>query len=250
MNGEYIFSAMGAIDDRYILAVADILEGRQQVKSRKLRTAFILAAVLALLLAACAVGVYFELFLSEKLEHPQEKLEELWLDYEQLDMVLSFSGPEKCRMAGFKANYLPSEPEGISYQADGIWCKHVVDENISEGDSSGAIPYNISVDYVSAEQKFVFGGKTKVVKDESEGNLRIIELEADMRDTMMQTMGDSCKYLLIFDSQNGYFITIYTTLYDMAELEKIAANMEIYVYTETMDPKIYSEYIVVVPGRG
>ena len=66
----------------------------------------------------------------------------------------------------------------------------------------------------------------------------------------MQTMGDSCKYLLIFDSQNGYFITIYTTLYDMAELEKIAANMEIYVYTESVEAFRRDEYSTITPGRG
>ena len=249
MKGELIFSAMGAIDDAYILAVADVLE-KGQARKRRPGAALILAAVLALLLAACAVGVYFELFLSDKAEHPQEKLEELWLDYEQLDLVLSFTGPEKCRMAGFKANYLPSEPDGLSYQADGIWCRRVVDESVSEGDNSGAIPYNFSLEYVSSEQKFVFGGKTKVIKVESKGNFRIIELEADLRDTTMQTMGDSCKYLLIFDSQNGYFITIYTTLYDIAELEKIAANMEIYVYTESVEAFRRDEYSTITPGRG
>lgn len=254
MKGEAIFAAMGEIDDIFVLAVADILEfGTQKIKYKKPgHMALIAAALLALLLAACAVGICFEMFFSDKAEHPKEKLEELWMDYEDLGLVVSFSGPEECHMAGFKANYLPSRPSGGGRQADGIWYWRIVDEFNDEekAAAAGGIPYNILIEYISPESRLVFGGDTEIVKDESKGKLRIVELVSDLSKTEYYRVGDFCNWILIFDSENGYLIKLFSTLHEMEELEKIVAGLEIHVYTETVTPNIVNEYVVTMPGRG
>ncbi len=251
MRGEALFLAMGEIEDGFVLQVADILEsGIKQIRhKRTLRVGLIAAVLIALLLAACAAGIYFEIFFSDKAEHPREKLEELWVDYEDMSLVLSFDGPKECRMAGFKANYLPSIPSGGGLQADGIWYWRLVDEFNDEIGAGGGIPYNITVQYVSPDYQMVFGGTSEIIRDESKGNLRIVELEIDLS-AIEQFVGNKANYLLIFDAQNGYLITMFTTYHDMAELEKIAAGLEIHVYTETVTPRSSNEYGVIMPGRG
>ena len=248
MNGEMIFNAMGSIDDEYILAVAAFLEGTR-TKVRRVRYGLIAAVLISILLAACAAAVYFEMFFSQKEEHPREKLEELWMDYEDLGLVVSFTGSEECHMVGFKASYLPSTPMYKAPHNDGIWYYKIVDE-IDDGCATGGIPYNISVSYVSSDYQLVFGGDTEIIKDERKGALRIVELVCDLSQTKQWRSGGMCNYLLVFDSENGYLITIYSTLHDMAELEKIVANIKIHVYTETVTPKSGREYVVVMPGRG
>ena len=251
MKGEALFMAMGEIENDFILSVADILESsvKQISHKRTLRVGLIAAALIALLLAACAAGIYFEMFFSDKAEHSKEKLDELWMDYEDMSLVLSFNGPKECRMAGFKANYLPSEPSGGGLQADGTWYWRLVDEFNDERGAGGGIPYNITVQYVSPDYQMVFGGTSEIIRDESKGNLRIVELEMDLSD-VEHYKGEDASYLLIFDAQNGYLITMFTTYYDMAELEKIAAGLEIHVYTETVAPRSGNEYAVIMPGRG
>lgn len=251
MKGEALFLAMGEIEDGFVLQVADILEsGIKQISHKKtLRAGLIAAVLIALLLAACAAGIYFEMFFSDKAEHSKEKLDELWLDYEDMSLVLGFEGLKECRMAGFKANYLPSVPSGKGLQLDGEWYWAIVDEFDDETGAGGGIPYNIRVEYVSPDYQMVFGGETKIVKDESEGSLRIVELEMDLSATEHSRIGDA-RYLLIFDAQNGYLITMFTTLHDMAELEKIAAGLDIHVYTETVTPRNRNEYSLIMPGRG
>ena len=251
MKGEALFAAMGSIDERFVLAAAEILEAAAPRRGRPFRLGLAAAVLIALLLAACAAGIYFEMFFSDKTEHPKEKLEELWLDYEDLGLVLRFEGPQQCRMAGFRANYLPSEPNWKGMNPDGLWFNHLADDwnDDPENGAAGPIPYSITRSYVSSDYQMVFGGDTKVVKDESRGELRLVELESQLSDTPAENLED-CRYLLIFDEKNGYLITMYTTLHDMAELEKMAAGLEIHVYTETVTPKSGREYVVVMPGRG
>ena len=249
MNGEMILNALGYIDDEYILAVAEYLENRK-IRKTPIRYGLIAAVLISLLLAACA-AVCFEMFFSTKEEHPKDKLEDLWMDYEDMGLIVSFSGPEECHMAGFKANYLPTEIYARGTQ-DGIWYSWIVDEIYEEDKqfAAGAIPYNISISYVSSDYRLVFGGDTTVVKDESKGSIRIVELVSDLSQTRYGASREICNWVLIFDSENGYLITMFSTLYDMAELEKIVANMEIHVYTETIVPKSGRDYVVTLPGRG
>lgn len=251
MKGEAMFLAMGEIEDSFVLSVAEILEsGIKQISHKKtLRVGLIAAVLVALLLAACAAGIYFEMYFSDKAEHSKEKLDELWMNYEDMSLVLGFDGPKECRMAGFKANYLPSEPDSNIIQQDMIWYKQIADESSDENGMSGPIPYNVSVGYVSSDYQMVFGGETEIIKDESKGSLRIVELEMDLSDTEHSRVGN-VNYLLIFDAQNGYLITMFTTLHDMAELEKIAAGLEIHVYTETVTPRNRNDYSLIMPGRG
>ena len=251
MTGEMIFSALESIDDSYILAVAEFLENRRAAK-RPVRYSLIAAVLISLLLAACAAAVCFDMFLSQKEEHPREKLEELWLDYEDMGLIVSFSGPEECHMAGFKANWLPTDIYAKDLHDDGIWYRRIVDEtdDDAENPAVGAIPYNISISYVSSDYQLVFGGDTTVVKDESKGKLRIVELISEISQTEYGRSRTTCNWILIFDSENGYLITMFSTLYDMAELERMVANMEIHVYTETIVPKSGRDYVVSMPGRG
>ena len=249
MMGEILFEAMGNINDEFIVAVADILEKPKAERIAGMRLAIVAAVLVSLLLVACAAGIYFEMYISGKDEHPREKLDEMWLEYDDMGLVLSFNAPIECQLAGFKTNYLPSEPEGKSFHPDGVWLRGVVDETSEEGGSKGAIPYSINLRYVSSDTKLVFGGETEIIKDESKDNLRIVELRADLTDTKYPRM-EIANYLLVFDAKNGYLITMFSTLHDMEELEKIAANMEIHVYTETATPFDRNEYEAVMPGRG
>ncbi len=251
MNGEMIFNAFGSIEDEYILAVAEYLESKI-VRKAPVRYGLIAAVLISMLLAACAAAVYFDMFISQKEEHPREKLEELWMDYEDMGLIVGFAGPKECHMAGFKANWLPTDKSAKDLHDDGIWYSRIVDEIYEEGEqfAAGAIPYNISISYVSSDYQLVFGGDTTVVKDESKGSIRIVELVSDLSQTEYGRVRNTCNWILIFDSENGYLITMFSTLYDMAELEKIVANMEIHVYTETIVPKSGRDYVVTLPGRG
>jgi len=62
MTSEYLFSTLGAIDDGIIMAVADVVELRSRKKGKvpykKIIRIVLVAAMLAVLLAACGYAVY------------------------------------------------------------------------------------------------------------------------------------------------------------------------------------------------
>lgn len=62
MNSKYLFATLGAIDDRLILAVADVIELKRRKRAttsvKKIIRIVLIAAMLATLLAACGYAVY------------------------------------------------------------------------------------------------------------------------------------------------------------------------------------------------
>lgn len=256
LNSDMLLDAMSGVRDEYVAQAQAALGYMGQGKRgrpRKLWRTVLMAAVIAALLAgaAYAANALFKMILTENDKQLSQDFNGAQAVYNDIGLILGFEGPEECHRVGFKAAYLPSEPTDQGLYPDGEWYAFLSDEDTEEQGFGGPIPYNIAVSAASAQTSFIIGGKTEIVKEYSDGELEIVEITADYKDTDFDGHGmDGASFIIVFDAANGYFLTISSNLYELEELEKILAGMELYVYMETYVPNDTLDYGFINPGRG
>lgn len=156
--------------------------------------------------------------------------------------VISFDGPAEGHYAGFTASYLPCEPSHKTpyYEEDGNvspWCSNI------DCDDGETIYYSISSSQSISGRGLVFGARLEPVYEETVGDIQILEFTGEYDEPQR-----SVNYMLLFDRSSGFLISIGSEIYDFAELEKIAAGMEICVFSNT-NPSSY-DYSYFDLGRG
>lgn len=244
-----IFESLSYVDPRYIEAAdLDRLSAVRSHSSKAART-ILIAAILASLLvgAAYAASHLFKMNITENTSPISTDFCGVNVTYNDVGLVLNFEGPEMCHQVGFKTGYLPSEPTFHDYYPDGEWYRALCDES----DDLPEIGYNIYADQVSLKTSLMIGGKAKIVKEYSSGDLQVVEIESDYSGTSFEISGvTQASFIIVFDTANGYLVRIASSRYGIDELEKILAGMELYVYMETNTPRWYSDYGFINPGRG
>lgn len=244
-----IFESLSYIDSRYIEeADADRLSA---VKPHFSKTARIIpiAAIIATLLvgAAYAASLLFKMNITENTAPISQDFCGIHVTYDDVGLILSFEGPERCHKVGFKTSYLPSEPTNRVSYPDGEWYRVLCDES----DSVPEIGYNIYADQASLKTSLMIGGKAEIAKEYSSGDLQVMEIVSDYTGTSFEYAGvTEANFIIVFDAANGCLVRIASSRYGLDELEKILAGMELHVYMETNIPEGSSAYGFINPGRG
>lgn len=244
-----IFESLSYVNTRYIEeADADRLSAVKPHFSKTVRT-ILIAAIIATLLVGVAYGasLLFKMKITENTAPIRQDFCGVDVTYDDVGLVLSFEGPEKCHYVGFKADYLPSEPTTRVFYPDGEWYWALCDES----DDLPEIGYNIYADQASLKTSLMIGGKAGIVKEYSSGDLQIVEIASDYTGTGFEVSGiTEANFIIVFDAANGCLVRIASNRYGLDELEKILAGMELYVYMETNTPEHTLDYGFINPGRG
>lgn len=244
-----IFESLSYIDSRYIEeADADRLSVVKPHLSKTVRT-ILIAAIIATLLVGVAYGasLLFKMKITENTAPISQDFCGVHVTYDDVGLILSFEGPERCHKLGFKTDYLPSEPTNRVFYPDGEWYRALCDES----DDLPEIGYNIYADQASLKTSLMIGGKAEIVKEYSSGDLQVVEIVSDYTGTSFENSGvTEANLIIVFDTANGCLVRLASNRYGLDELEKILAGMELYVYMETNTPERSSDYGFINPGRG
>lgn len=244
-----IFENLSSIDSRYIEeADADRLSAVKPHLSKTVRTILIAAIIATLLVGvAYAASLLFKMNITENTAPISQDFCGAYVTYNDVGLILSFEGPERCHKVGFKTDYLPSEPTVRVLYPDGEWYWALCDEN----DSVPEIGYNIYADQASLKTSLMIGGKAEIIKEYSSGDLQVVEIVSDYSGTSFEVSGiTEASFIIVFDAADGCLVRIASSRYGLDELEKILAGMELYVYMETNVPERTTDYGFINPGRG
>lgn len=253
MSAEYLFNAIGEIDDRIILAAAEAMEKCMsksvRFQTRKMTRIILIAAIIMsfLLMAACGAWVYYKMQLMENTETISQDFLGIRVEYDDVGLIISFDGSETCRLVGIKANYLPPATCYVYRYPNGEWCSYIESDDNA---GSASIPYNIYPLYASSDSKYMIAGKTEIVRSEQYGNYQVIEIQADVSGTDYDTSGNTANFVIMFDREYGYAVVISSTMYDFPVLEKILENMEVHIFQEEYSLTTNMDYGFINPGRG
>lgn len=262
MKTDMLF-AIGRVDARFVEEVLDYMypspAAKQAVRRipawrRAVRTALIAALIAAFLGAtAYAVSAYIRLHISEVGGDVDRVTGGIVATIKDVGLTFDFEGLEASRNVGLRADWLPEEPTvNTPYAPDCEWSGAICKDTADDPDDP-RIPYRIEVRYPTPDVGFAFVGNAKIVREETRDNLTVIEVAADYRGTGYDHSGmESADFIMIFDAENGYTVLISSTMYGFDVLEKIAANLEIHVFTDRYDgfPPVPVGYIPIQPGRG
>ena len=244
-----LFESLSCIDSLYIEeADADRRSAGKPHFSKAARTILIAAVTASLLVgAAYAASLLFRMKITENTAPISQDFCGVYVTYDDVGLILSFEGPERCHKVGFKTDYLPSEPSVRVLYPDGEWYRALCDED----DSVPEIGYNIYADQASLKTSLMIGGKAEIVKEYSSGDLQVVEIVSDYTGTSFEVSGvTEASFIIVFDTADGCLVRIASSRYGLDELEKILAGMELYVYMETNIPESSSDYGFINPGRG
>lgn len=262
MKTDMLF-AIGGVDARFAEEALDYMYPSSAAKSafrrapawrRALRTALIAALIAAFLgVTAYAVSAYIKLHVCEVGGDVNRVTGGIVATIKDVGLTFDFEGLETSRNAGLRAGWLPEEPTANTPYApecewSGAICKDTADDM-----EDMRIPYRIELRYPTSDVGFAFVGNAELVREETRDNLTMIEIAADYRGTDYDRPGtESANYIMIFDGENGCAVLISSTMYGFDVLEKIAASLEIHVFTDTHDvfPSVPTGYIPILPYRG
>lgn len=262
MKADILF-AIGGVDARFVEEVLDYMYPSPAAKPavrrspawrRAVRTALIAALIAAFLGAtAYAVSAYIKLHVSEVGGDVDRVTGGIVATIKDVGLTFDFEGLEASRNVGLRADWLPEEPTvSTPYAPDCEWSGAIYKDTADDPDDP-RIPYRIEVRYPTPDVGFAFVGNAEIVREETRDNLTMIELSADYRGTDYDHPGmESADFIMIFDAENGYTVLISSTMYGFDVLERIAANLEIHVFTDRYDgfPPVPVGYIPIQPGRG
>lgn len=258
-----ILFAIGGVDARFVEEALDYMYPSPAAKPavrrapawrRAVRTALIAALIAAFLGAtAYAVSAYIRLHVSAVGGDVNRVTGGIVVTIKDVGLTFDFEGLEASRNVGLKALWLPEEPTASTpYAPDCEWSGAICKDTADDPDDP-RIPYRIEVRYPTPDVGFAFVGNAEIVREETRDNLTMMEIAADYRGTDYDHPGmESANFIMIFDAENGYTVLISSTMYGFDVLEKIAANLEIHVFTDTYDgfPPVPMGYIPIQPGRG
>ena len=258
-----ILFAIGGVDARFVEEALDYMYPSPAAKPavrrapawrRAVRTALIAALIAAFLGAtAYAVSAYIKLHVSEVGGDVDRVTGGIVATIKDVGLTFDFEGLEASRNVGLRARWLPEEPTASTpYAPDCEWSGAIYKDTADDPDDP-RIPYRIEVRYPTPDEGFAFAGNAEIVREETRDNLTMIEITADYRGTDYDHPGmESADFIMIFDAENGYAVLISSTMYGFDVLEKIAANLEIHVFTDRYAgfPPVPVGYIPIQPGRG
>lgn len=137
-------------------------------------------------------------------------------------ILLSFQGvQERPNIPEFRCLWLPEEANVGTTDSEG-WTMYLA--NIGEGEN---IPYIISSKALpKSGNSFVLNGEVTVVKEEYWGEWYVLQMSTDYTNCKLRWPCERANYILIFDEQSGFIVTIVGVL-KLETLEKIARNIEI-----------------------
>lgn len=205
-----------------------------------IRRLVIVAAIISVLTGSAFAAVNYTMNFEVREQRVARPFHES--GYAVVGGVISFDAPAEGHYAGFTASYLPCEPSHKTpyYDEDGNispWCSDI------DCDDGETIYYRISSTQSISGQGLVFGARLEPVREETVGDIQILEFRGEYDKPQR-----SVNYMLLFDRSSGFLISIASEVYDFAELEKIAAGMEICVFHNT-NPCSY-DYSYFDLGRG
>ena len=249
-----ILFAIGGADARfveealyYMYSPAARRPSRTPAWRRALRTALIAAVIAALLgAAAYAVSAYIGLHARSIGGDVDRVSGGVVTTVKDVGLTFDFDGLEYSRNAGIKANWLPCAP-GCE------WAGAIYKDGTGDAEDP-RIPYRAEVLYPTPGAGFAFVGNAEIVRTETRDNLTLTEIAADYSGTEYASPGaESANYIMIFDAENGYAVLIYSTMYGFDVLEKIAAELEIHVFTDVHEgllPPAPAGYVPIIPAKG
>ena len=203
-------------------------------RPRRLPKAFLLAAVLILMIGTVAFAAA-EYSMSFRRPGPDDavvsgfRFEEVvdgkvWnsrlVAYPDAGMVFTFTVPEKAAFTPeFRCFWLPQEPtEGIT-DTEG-WTKRLF------CDAGDQIPYSImALDYLSDGLQLVISGDVTVAGEMHWEDWQVLEVSSDCSKLTFPTY-DRANFILLYQESTGYLVLISGEL-EMETLEHIAREMEI-----------------------
>ena len=233
-------AAVSATDDKY---------------GAPLRTALIAAVIAALLgAAAYAVSAYIGLHARSIGGDVDRVSGGVVTTVKDVGLTFDFDGLEYSRSAGIKANWLPEGPSCSTPCAPGCeWAGAIYKDGTGDAEDP-RIPYRAEVLYPTPGAGFAFAGNAEIVRTETRDNLTLTEISAEYSGTEYASPGaESANYIMIFDAENGYAVLIYSTMYGFDVLEKIAAELEIHVFTDVHEgllPPAPAGYVPIIPAKG
>lgn len=257
-----ILFAIGGADARFMEEALDYMyspaarrSSRTPAWRRALRTALIAAVIAALLgAAAYAVSAYIGLHARSIGGNVDRVSGGVVTTVKDVGLTFDFDGLEYSRNAGIKANWLPEGPSCSTPCAPGCeWAGAIYKDGTGDAEDP-RIPYRAEVLYPTPGAGFAFVGNAEIVRTETRDNLTLTEISADYSGTEYASPGaESANYIMIFDAENGYAVLIYSTMYGFDVLEKIAAELEIHVFTDVHEgllPPAPAGYVPIIPAKG
>ena len=181
-----------------------------------------------------------------ELDEAGEILSQQKVVFPEAGMLFSFSGPdERPNIPEFRCFWLPESPDTGSTDAEG-WTRYlgITGEHTD-------IPYIISASPVDTDGSYlVLNGDVSVIKEEYWGGCYVLQLSADYSNCTLVRPCEKAHYILIFDEQRGFLVTLGGSL-DMETLEHIARELEIRDSGEQMPDKSMEASIGQIDiGRG
>ena len=137
-------------------------------------------------------------------------------------MVFNFTGPdEQPGILEFRCFWLPEEPNEGGTDNEG-WTGYLA--CMGEG---ADMPYIISGRIApKSGNRLVLNGEVTVIKEEYWGDWYVLCLSSDYTQCKMRWPCEKANYVLLFDEQRGYLVTLGGSL-PMETLEHIARELEI-----------------------
>lgn len=230
---------------------------------KTLRTALIAAALAALMGATAYAVVSFAMERRDVkagegvtgywtyVSDTGEITEQQKISFKYASMVLSFTGPDGGgNKPELRCFWLPSEPTGGVTDPDG-WTSYLTG---TVGASGNSFPYIVSVSNVSTgNAKSVINGSAELVQESDWGAWHVLEITSDYSECreLFNYENDTVNYILLFDAQRGYLVTICGTS-SMETLKHIARELEVRESDTpyTPDTSITETIGQLEPGRG
>lgn len=227
----------------------------------KLPGAFLLAAVLILLLGTAAFAIsefYMDAQGRDSADAPLtgrwlmrgedgEILTDIKTVFPEAGMVFSFSGPEESRnRPEFRCFWLPAAATDGITDGDG-WTTYLADEY---GDEPWQLPYCIEAGAVEpGVTRLVLNGRVQLVKEEQWGDWQVTELSSDYS-AINYWAYDRANYILLFHAEQGWLVQVKGTE-ELETLEHIARQLEIRESGSPFEPTGYEEMLGSLDlGRG
>ena len=118
--------------------------------------------------------------------------------------------------------------------------------------TSAELPYIITSGSVPTTYKaqYVLSGKAEIVEETDWGVWHVQKITSDYSESEMFAWMDKANYILLFDAERGYLLTVKGTS-DMETLEHIARELEVRESDTPNPPSDVAETISILePGRG
>ena len=246
------FAALHASEEtkREVLQMQGNKKDARPVARRVLTLAIAAALVLALAVGALALGGAFRMNVREA--EPEETFAgprssttgEIYY-WDDAKLVFNFDGPDECNRIRFKPAELPYEANAVfSHKDEDGWYSVLSCEG--SGGSRSSQPCRIDVYYAP---QFVDGGnllllyadRVTEIEEEEWNDCRVVKFQTAWANKNTSERVDA-SYVILYQPEQGYFLTVSSMQDNLEELEQIAKTLEIKPTDEIVSSADYHEY--------